>query len=116
MTNTDFLVGEAGVPVRLQQEAEGTTLTSGRPALSNNKDWHGQHRDTLKFATHCWWRFKSSEMLHRVDWYIVADVSKDPTAFFFRVTQPMKTLLVFILSGLLDFWGRDDRFTRNVGK
>jgi hypothetical protein len=55
-------------------------------------------------------------MLHRVDWYIVADVLKDNTAFIFRVRQPMKTLLVFILSGLLDFWRWDDRFSRNVGK
>jgi hypothetical protein len=103
MTTTDFLVGEAVVPVYLQQEAEGTTLASDHSALGNNKDGHSQHGDMLKFASRCRWRFKSSEMLHRVDWYIVADVSKDPTAFIFRVTQPMKTLLVFILSGLLDF-------------
>jgi len=38
MTIADFLVGKAGVPVCLQQEAEGTVLASGSPALSNNKD------------------------------------------------------------------------------
>jgi len=40
MMIADFLVGEAGVPVCLQQEAEGTILAraSDRPALSNVKD------------------------------------------------------------------------------
>lgn len=40
MAFTDFLVGEAGVPVGLQQEAEGTILASARSAVSS-KDWQG---------------------------------------------------------------------------
>jgi hypothetical protein len=48
-------------------------------------------------------------MLRRADWWIVADVSEDSSAFIFSVKQPKKRLGVFN--------SEDEDFTvrRNVG-
>jgi len=35
-------------------------------------------------------RVRSSELLHRIEWYIVTSVSKDVSASIFRVRQSMK--------------------------
>ena len=50
---------------------------------------HGIHRDNctfkdLSFAQHCYWRFRSSWLLHWVAEFLIREVSKEYTIFIFN--------------------------------
>ena len=64
---------------------EDRLMPSAQSVMLLNKAVSRYNMRGLKLSQQRCWRFRSSWMRRYVDWYIVTDVSKDRTAFFFGI-------------------------------